>query len=98
MNDASVSAAQGRDAALRHQEWRADIDGKYFVPLFRCDLFDVRGFKDTRIIDEKVDVTEMLQDIFDRIFGVRGLAKIAFQGKALNTRGLNFFECLASFA
>ena len=97
MNDAAVSAAQRRDAGLRDQEWRTHVDSEHFVPLFGGDVFNIRGFKDAGVVDQQVDLTKLLQHIFDRNFRVGGLAKITFESVPPNALGLDLFQCLVSF-
>ena len=75
---------------MRNQKRRADVDGKDFVPLFRGDCFNIRRFKNTSVIDQQVDLSEMFQDIFDRIFGAFRLAKIAFERPGPERRWLLF--------
>src|SRR4051812_40468443 len=86
INDATVRAAQRRDAALRNQEWRADIDSKDFIPLFGGDCFNICGFKETSVVNEYVNLMKMLQYVFDRVFSIFWPAKITFERKRLNTR------------
>src|SRR5882724_12541527 len=97
INDAAVSAAQRRNAALRNQEWRAHVDSEYFVPLVGGDVFEIRGFEDARIVNQQVDLAKMRQDSFDRIFCVGGLAEIAFESKPLNAFGFDLSQCLFRF-
>ena len=70
---------------MRNQKGRADIDRENFIPLLGCDRFDICGFKNASIVDEQIDLLEMFQHAFDRIFGAFRPAKIAFESKSFNT-------------
>ena len=63
--------------------------GEYFVPLLCGDVFNFGGLKDTGVVDQKIDLSEMASGQFGRLLGALVLAKVAFNGKALNTGGFH---------
>src|SRR5438445_6892212 len=95
--DAAMGTAQLRNTKWRNKERSAYVNGKYLVPLFDGDLFEIRRFKNPCIVDQQVDPSEIFQDIFDGISSAVGLAKVAFDGQCLNAGGFDFFKCLSSF-
>ena len=82
---------------MRNQKWRADVDGKDFVPLFSGDCFYICGFKYTSIIDEQINLPEMLQDGLNCLLDAFGPAQIAFERNRLNSSSFYLFQCLCGF-
>ena len=82
---------------MRKQKRRTYVDRENFVPLLGRDVFHIGGCENTRIVDEQIDLTKALQDIFDRIPGVFRPAKVALERKRLNTGSFYLLQRFASF-